>query len=189
MEPDPFLQTVGHFAQAGRRACHTRPMSEMTREDALETIASIVKDVKFAMLTTTTAEGHLHARPMTTQEKEYDGDLWFIGAKDSEAVADMRARPQVNVSFSNPSKGSYLSITGTAELPTDPDKLDELWSDMYKIYFEGGKQDPNIQLIKISSHSAEFWEGDGKIRTLFEMAKGLVTRQQPDLGKNDTVKL
>lgn len=164
-------------------------MSETSREEAIKVMAGIVKDVKFAMLTTTTAEGHLHARPMTTQEKEYDGDLWFIGAKDTEAVADMKARPQVNVSFSDPGKGTYLSVNGTAELVEDRTKLDELWSDFYKAYFPQGKTDPNIQLIKINAQGAEFWEGDGKVKSLFQMAKGLIKGEQPELGKNDTVKL
>lgn len=164
-------------------------MSETTREEAIKIIASIIKDVKFAMLTTTSDEGHLHARPMTTQQKEYDGDLWFIGAKDTEATHDMKARPQVNVSFSNPGKGSYLSLNGTAELVDDRSKLDELWSDIYKIYFPEGKEDPNIQLIKVNANGAEFWEGEGKARTLFQIAKGLIKGEQPDMGKNDTVKL
>ena len=164
-------------------------MSETSREEAIKIMAGIVKNGKVAMLTTMTAEGHLHARPMTTQEKEYDGDLWFIGAKDTEAVADMKARPQVNVSFSNPGKGTYLSVNGTAELVEDRAKLDELWSDFYKAYFPQGKADPNIQLIKINAQGAEFWEGDGKVKSLFQMAKGLIKGEQPDLGKNDTVKL
>lgn len=164
-------------------------MSETNRSEAIKAMASIVKDVKFAMLTTVTAAGHLHARPMTTQEKEYDGDLWFIGAKDAEAVSDMRARPQVNVSFSNPGKGIYLSVNGTAELVEDRAKLDELWSDIYKIYFPQGKEDPNIQLIKVNANGAEFWESDGKVKTLFQMAKGLIEGEQPELGKNSTIKL
>lgn len=164
-------------------------MSETTHQDALKTLGSIIKDVKFAMLTTTTAEGHLHARPMTTQAKDYSGDLWFIGSKDGEAVADMKARPQVNVSFSNPGKGAYLSINGTAELIEDRAKLDELWSPAYDAFFEGGKEDPNVQLIKIDAHGAEFWESDGKVKGLYQMVKGMLTHTQADLGKNDTVKL
>lgn len=169
-------------------------MSEqpMTREEAVKTVAGLIKDIKFAMLVTTTADGHLHARPMTTQQTEFDGDVWFIGAKDSEAVADMRARPQVNVSYADTGSSNYVSIHGTAELVEDRAKLDELWSDMYNMYFEGGKEDPNIQLIKINAGGAEFWESGGKIRTLFALAKNLLPGQQAesgDLGKNETVKL
>ena len=160
-----------------------------TREECIAKIASITRDVKFAMLTTVTAEGHLHAHPMTTQQTEFDGDVWFIGSKSSQQVQDMQARPQVNVSYSEPSKGVYVSINGTAELVTDPAKLDELWSDFYKAYFEGGKNDPDIQLIKIAAHGGEYWESDGKLRTLFRMAKGAVTGDTDLGGKNETVSL
>ena len=79
----------------------------------------MIKDIKFAMLTVSTDEGHLHSHPMTTQQTEFDGDVWFIGSKKSQQVACMRARPQVNVSYSNPGKGLYVSMNGTAALVED----------------------------------------------------------------------
>ena len=164
----------------------------MTREEAVRTVAGLVKDIKFAMLVTVTDEGHIHARPMTTQQTEFDGDLWFIGAKDSEAVHDMRTRPQVNVSYADTGSNNYVSVTGTADLVEDRAKLDELWSDMYNMYFEGGKEDPNVQLIKINAEGAEFWESGGKVRTLFARAKTLIPGQKADaseMGRNETVKL
>lgn len=167
---------------------HPRTMSEVTHEEAVKTMAKIIKDVKFAMLTTRTAGGELYSRPMTTQEREFDGDLWFIGSKDSEAVADMRERPQVNVSFSHPDKNNYVSVSGMAELVEDRAKLDDLWSDFYKAYFDG-KEDPNIQLIKIHAQGGEFWESSGKLVSFFKMAQSAVTGAKPDMGKNDTVKL
>ena len=167
---------------------HARGMSEVTHEEAVKTMGKIIKDVKFAMLTTRTAGGELYSRPMTTQEREFDGDLWFIGSKDSEAVADMRERPQVNVSFSHPDKNNYVSVSGTAELVEDQAKLDDLWSDFYKAYFDG-KEDPNIQLIKIHAQGGEFWESSGKLVSFFKMAQSAVTGAKPDMGKNDTVKL
>ncbi|EYB68323.1 pyridoxamine 5'-phosphate oxidase-like FMN-binding protein [Deinococcus phoenicis] len=161
-----------------------------TREESIKTLGGIIKGVKFAMLTVTTDQGHLKAHPMTTQQTEFDGDVWFIGGKDTEQVQCMAARPQVNVSYSDPGKGNYVSIGGTAQLVEDRAKLEELWSDFYKAYFPQGIDDPNIQLIKISAHGAEYWESDGKIKTLFQMARGAVTgKPATDLGKNDTVNL
>lgn len=157
--------------------------------DAATKIAELLKDFRFAMLTTHTPEGKLAAHPLTVQETEFDGDLWFIGGKDTEGVSDMRQRPQVNVSYSNPDGSNYVSLTGTAELVEDRAKLDELWSDFYKVYFKGGKDDPNVQLIKISTHGAELWEGPGKLKGLYEMAKGAVTGKQADMGNNETVNL
>lgn len=164
-------------------------MSETTHQDAVKKVAGIIRDVKFGMLTTVTSEGHLHSRPMTTQQTEFDGDVWFIGDKRSEAVQDMQARPQVNVSYSHPDRGEYVSLNGAATLPDDPAKLDELWNDAYKEYFEGGRADPNIQLIKIDANGAEFWESDGRVRSLFQLARNLVGGKQNDRGANETVKL
>lgn len=165
---------------------------QMSRDEAVKTVAGLVKGIKFAMLVSVNDAGHIHSRPMTTQEAEFDGDIWFIGAKDSEVVHDVRSRPQVNVSYADTGSNNYVSVHGTAELIEDRAKLDELWSDMYDMYFEGGKEDPNVQLIKINAEGAEYWESGGKVRTLFAFAKNLIPGQRADaseLGKNDTVNL
>ena len=162
--------------------------SDTARTDSIKTLAAMIKEVHFAMLTVQTADGHLHAHPMTTQQVEFDGDIWFIGGKDTEQVRDMAARPQVNVSYSNPDKGVYVSVNGTAQLVENRAKLDELWSDFYQTYFPQGKEDPNIQLIQIHANGAEYWEGNGKIRSLLAFAKGLVGGK-PDMGENETVRL
>lgn len=163
-------------------------MSEhLSREDSIKRIAAIIKDVKFAMLTTQNQEAHLHSRPMTTQQQEFDGDLWFIGSKDSGTVADIRSQPEVNASYSK--GGDFVSLAGTAQLVEDRAKLDELWSDFYKAYFEGGKEDPKVQLIKVEAHGAEFWESEGKVSTLFHFAKAAVTGNHSQHGTNEKVSL
>ncbi|WP_155297671.1 pyridoxamine 5'-phosphate oxidase family protein [Deinococcus kurensis] len=160
-----------------------------TNTDSVKKIASLINGVKFAMLTVQTEKGHLHGHPMTTQDVEFDGDIWFIGGKDTAQVAAMRLHPQVNVSYSHPDKGVYVSVNGTAQLVEDRAKLDELWSDFYKAYFPQGKEDPNIQLIHIAANGAEYWESDGKVRSLISLAKGLIKGEQPHQGENETIKL
>ena len=53
-----------------------------------------------------TANGHLHSRPMTTQNSKVDEDdsLWFFMSKKGDPVADFEADPTVNVAYANPSK-------------------------------------------------------------------------------------
>ena len=127
---------------------------------------------------------------MTTQQTEFDGDLWFIGSNDSGTVADIRHNPQVNASYADTGKGTYVSVSGQAELVEDRAKLEELWSDTYKAYFEGGIDDPAVQLIRINAQEAEFWEGNGKVRSLYQMARTAVTgKTANDTGTNETVKL
>lgn len=161
----------------------------VSREEGVKHIAEIIKDIRFALLTTVSGKGHLHSRPMTTQETEFDGDIWFIGSKDSGSVADITAQPQVNVSYADTGKNTYLSVTGRAVLTDDRAKLETLWSDGYKAYFAGGIDDPDIQLIKIESQGAEYWEG-GRTRNLLQMAAAAVSgKTSNDHGTNETVKL
>ncbi|MEF2278653.1 pyridoxamine 5'-phosphate oxidase family protein [Deinococcus sp. YIM 134068] len=163
--------------------------NHLSREESIKAMAAIIKDVKFAMLTVITENGHLQAHPMTTQQAEFDGDVWFLGGKDTKQVQSMRAQPQVNVSYSDPDKGNYVSISGTAELVEDRAKLEELWSDGYKAYFPGGIDDPTIQLVKINATGGEFWGSDGKLKNMFSQARAAITgKPATDLGTNETVK-
>lgn len=58
-----------------------------------------MKGIKFAMLTTVEEDGSLHSRPMTTQEVEFDGDLWLFTRADAPKVWEAGHHRQVNVSF------------------------------------------------------------------------------------------
>ncbi|MBZ9749323.1 pyridoxamine 5'-phosphate oxidase family protein [Deinococcus sp. HMF7604] len=160
-----------------------------TREEALNKVGELIQDVKFAMLTVTDEHGHLKGHPMTTQDVEFDGDIWFLGGKDTEQVRNMGARPQVNVSYSRPDKGIYVSVRGAASLVENRAKLEQVWSDFYKAYFPEGIDDPNIQLIRIEADGAEYWESDGKVRSLIGLAKGLLTGKEAKQGENETVNL
>lgn len=160
--------------------------NKMTRDEAIQEVAKLIDGFTFCMLTTQTAEGHLHSRPITVQDREFDGDLWFIGGKDSEWVHDIAQREQVNVAFAQPGKQHYVSVTGRGELVEDRAKLEELWNEAMNVYFDG-INDPNIQLVKINAHGAEFWASDSKVATVFQMAKSALTGETPDMGKNDTV--
>lgn len=127
------------------------------------------------------------SRPLAVQEAEFDGDLWFFTEDPSPKADDIRANPQVNVSISS-DKG-YLSIAGTAMLTKDRAKIDELWSASVKPWFDG-KDDPSVALIKVDADTAEYWSMDTpRVVAAFKIAKGMVTGERPDPGKNDVVNL
>ena len=73
--------------------------------EARTTLWNLIKDIRFAMFTTRHgSNGHLHARPMTTQNKALDDDsLWFFMSKKGDPVDDLKADPTVNVVYADPS--------------------------------------------------------------------------------------
>lgn len=157
-------------------------------DDDLATITELISSAKVAVLTTQTASGALHSRPLATQESGFTGDLWFFTQDPSPKVDDIRAHPQVNVSYDT-GKG-YLSLAGTAELVHDRDRVDELWSPSLEAWFPEGKDDPTVALLHVDAESAEYWaSNEPGIVKVFKIAKAVVTRQQPDIGENRTVEL
>ncbi|CEI54854.1 general stress protein 26, putative [Acinetobacter bereziniae] len=66
-----------------------------------EQINALIKDIRFVMVTFITEEGHLHSVPMTTQNTDFNGVVWFIGAKNSELVKNIATRQQVNLGYSH----------------------------------------------------------------------------------------
>ena len=162
----------------------------MSKQDHIDKIREMVKDVKYAMMTTITSEGQLHACPMTTSETSLGAkEVWFIGDKQSEAVANIKNNPQVNLSYSCLQDKDYVSINGKAELVEDQDKLDELWSPVYNAFYEHGKEDPNVQLIKVVPHGAEYWRSGNSVINAVKMVAAAVQdgKTAEGLGENGSV--
>ena len=126
-------------------------------------LAELIKDVEIAMLTTTQADGKLVSRPLGTQQVEFDGDLWFATAADSEKVAEIKANPLVNVAYASSGRNTYVSVAGKASIVADRTKIEQLWSPAMKLFFPGGKDDPNLRLIRVRAESAEYWDGPGTV--------------------------
>ena len=155
-------------------------MSDET--NSREQLWDLIKDIRFAMFTTRHGNGHLHSRPMTTQNSKLDEDdrLWFFMSRGGEPVADIGSEPEVNVSYADPGKDSYVSVSGTAKLSEDMAKKRELWSKMAQAWFPGGVDDPDLALIEVRISHAQYWDvKENKLTQLFKMAKAAVSGEPP----------
>ncbi|MEF2279883.1 pyridoxamine 5'-phosphate oxidase family protein [Deinococcus sp. YIM 134068] len=137
----------------------TEPQHIDDPKEAARILAEKIEGVRFATFTTISQGGTLHGRPMATQEAEFDGDLWFFTYADSHKVADVEANPQVNLGYNNPDKNLWVNVTGTAERVDDRAKMQELWKPPLKAFFPDGVDDPNLTLLKVTPHQAEYWDG------------------------------
>ena len=164
----------------------------MSKQEQMDKIQAMVKDIKYTMMTTRTSEDHLHSCPMNTTETSIGAkEIWFIGHTPSETVENIKTNPEVNLAYVSQDDKNYLSITGTAELVEGKEKLNELWSVMYNAYFEKGKEDPSVQLIKVTPHGAEYWANGNAITSAFKMTAAAVTETavEKSLGENFSIEL
>lgn len=156
--------------------------------DDRQKVAELIEDFRIAMLTTQKTDGSLVSHPLTVQEAEFDGDLWFLVSKISSPVGDLATTSQANVSFSSDS--SWVSLSGTATLVEDRDKIDELWNPVVEAWFPDGPDDPAVGVLKFTAHSAEYWDSPGgKIATVFSFVKSKLTGERYDGGESGTVEL
>lgn len=155
--------------------------------DDRKKLADLIKDFRIAMFTTQDTDGKLVSRPLTVQEAEFDGDLWFLVSKRT-ALGTMPADSAANVALSSDS--SWVSLAGTARLVESPKKIDELWNPVVDAWFEGGKDDPDVGVLKFTADSAEYWDSPGgKIATVFRFVKAKITGDRPDGGESGKIDL
>ncbi len=161
----------------------------MTKSDDVTTLANLIKDVRICMLITNDGRWELRARPMGTQQVEFDGDLWFFTAADSEKAREIERAPQVCVSYADTSSHTYVSVSGTAEISNDRSKMRELLTPMLKVWFDRGVDDPNLRLIRVEVHRAEYWDSPGgKLVQLLGFVKRAVGGSA-EIGENRTIHL
>lgn len=162
-----------------------------TREDDLQKLRDMVKDIDFCMLTTVAENGDLHSRPMSSNgEIDRDGDIWFFTSASSHKIDEIAKSPKVNVSFADPENHRYISVSGPAQLVRDRAKIDELWKPEFKLWFPEGKDDPEIALLKVNLEKAEYWDSPSStVGYVLSFVSSLVTGKQPDPGENKKVDL
>ena len=161
------------------------------REDNLQKLREMVKDIDFCMLTTVDENGDLHSRPMSVNgDIDPDGDLWFFTNASSHKVTEISKTPKVNVSFADPDNQNYVSISGKAQLVRDRDKIEELWKPEFKMWFPEGKDDPQIALLRVNLEKAEYWDSPSStIGFVLNFVSSLVTGKEADYGENKKITL
>lgn len=120
-------------------------------------------------------------RPMSEQLVDDDGSIWFLSRKDSGKNAEIAQDPFVQLLFQADKHTGYISIYGIATTIDDQKKIDELWQPMFKVWFEKGKNDPMISLIKVEPTQGYYWDTKhGKAVAFFKIAVSLVTGKAMD---------
>jgi general stress protein 26 len=152
------------------------------REDDLQKLRGLVKDIDFCMLTTVVENGELHSRPMSSNgDIDSDGALWFFTSASSQKVHEIEKLPKVNVSFADPDNQHYVSISGRAQLVRDRNKIDELWKPELKMWFPNGKDDPDVALLRVSPDKAEYWDSPAStIGYVLNFVSSLVSGKEAD---------
>jgi general stress protein 26 len=121
-------------------------------------------------------------------EMDADANLWYFTALSSSKIAEAQQHRQVCVSYMRPDKQDYLSISGSAQVVRDKDRMRRLWSAWIEPWFPRGLDDPDLVLLKITVAEAEYWDAPGgAVRRLAGLAKGIISGDTSGLGEHGRV--
>jgi general stress protein 26 len=109
-----------------------------------------------------------HSEPLTAQlDKDQVDTLFFFIGKDNRLAKGGMAMAQ----FVSKGHDYFACLSGTARVDNDFGTIDKLWNRQVEAWFPGGKDDPNLALLRFDIDSAELWETDmsltGKVKMLF----------------------
>ena len=116
-----------------------------------------IKACDTAMLVTTGADGTFDARPMGCVQPEFDGELWFLASRRSPKLREIAGDWRVMVIYVQSGKHEYVTLNGKAREVDDPEKKRELWTEIARLWFPKGVEDPDLTIIAIEVDHAKAW--------------------------------
>ena len=146
-----------------------------------EKFQDLLEDFDVAMLVTRTSDGELRSRPMAVADVDDDGTLWLMTQRRSPKTDEIARDDHVNLSMQSMTK--FVSSAARPKPVDDRRKVAELWNESWKTWFPGGKDDPNLQLLRVRGHSGEYWDNSGMsgIKYLIEAGKAYFSGTRPDV--------
>lgn len=134
--------------------------------------------------------GEIVSRPMSTQGIDEDGTIWFFSRKDSEKNEQIDEDYTVHLMYMDTGKQQYLSLSGHASIVVDKQKTEELWDPIARAWFEKGKDDPALSLLRVTPEEGHYWDTkNGKLISLIKIAVAALTGKQMDGGVDGDLKV
>lgn len=145
-------------------------MTDTDRTGTDRTLSDSLDGLNIAMVATADDSGTWRARPLSLAGHEGDV-LSFLVSVDADWVAALEVTGSpTTVTFSDPSKNTYVAVQGSARTVEDRTRTKELWNAGAGAYFEG-PEDPQVRVLDVTVSYGEYWDGPhGRVGALVQLA-------------------
>jgi general stress protein 26 len=120
---------------------------------------------------------HGHTRPMTAQFENDRSPIWFFAGRDNAFVRALKPGQAVIAAFTAKGHDLFASIAGTLHEDNDRAVIDRLWNPFVAAWYEGGKEDPNLVLLRLDATEAEVWLNENNLLAGVKMLLGIDPKQ------------
>lgn len=150
------------------------PQKDLSGPQAIETIKKLTEKAGVCFFVTNIGKD-AHSIPMSLQEVDEAGTLWFISSSESTHNQNLEKDPTAQLYFLNNGSYEYVSITGTATISKDKALIEKYYSHFADAWFDG-KDDPRITVIGVKPDDGYYYETkDNKVFAIAKMAFAAVT--------------
>ncbi|MFD0727578.1 pyridoxamine 5'-phosphate oxidase family protein [Lysobacter brunescens] len=115
-----------------------------------------------------------HMRPMTAQFEAPGSDIWFFTSADNHLVELLPDSGAEGVAtFTAKDHGIFATLHGRLRVDTDPAIVDRLWNPFVAAWYEHGKDDPTLRLLRFEPAHAQVWENDSSFLAGVKLLLGI----------------
>jgi len=135
-----------------------------------------------------------HARPMTAQVEDTAGaprgPIWFFTATDNALAAAVgTGQAPAFAHFASKGHDLFACIHGTLSIDNNPQVIDRLWNAYVAAWYEGGKTDPKLVLLRFDPDHAEVWKDASSVVAGVKMFLGIGDPKQDYRDKKASIPL
>ncbi len=103
-------------------------------------------------------------RPMTAQlDDKQEGPIYFFTSKETTLAQAQPQNDRAVISFASKNHDVFANVDGTLSIDTDRALIDRLWNPFVAAWFEKGKDDPKLCLLRFDPEQAEIWENGSSL--------------------------
>jgi general stress protein 26 len=155
-------------------------------EDDIDRLWRLMENIRLCMFSNWDGN-RIHSRPMGALVRREEGAVYFLTDARAHKDDEIRRYPRVCLAFADTDGQKYVSISGTARLSADRDKIKQLWSLGAKVWW-GDPENPDLRLITVQPEEAEFWDSPGRLISNLKAAFALATGTHLSPGKHQQVR-
>ena len=124
-------------------------------------------------------------QPMTAYYEDDQAPFWFFTARDHDLVRALDNGDRAIAAFASKGHDIFASIRGRLSIDNDAATIERLWNPVVAQWYEGGKSDPKLVLLRLDVEDAKLWKSDlgGFIRPAINKLFG----RKPEAGEQEKI--
>jgi len=121
-----------------------------------------------------------HEQPMSAQtlhDENARGPIWFFTSNETDLARALGDSHRATINFSSKNHHLFASLQGELTVNNDRAIIDRLWNRFVAAWFQGGKDDPKLHLIRFDAEHAQVWLNETSLMAGVKLLMGRDPKQ------------